>query len=289
MAVILFIRNFIAKHNILLSAGFNIFVQPFVLFKLNEKKWFPDDFKNIFEDESYLFLYCCLLIITIFNIGIKRIKFDFDALKKELEQTNTRLDKVLYQVQSCINSSLVEFSKKLELDKEKNLQDRITVFGLRNIKGKKKFFGLSRYSDNPNFRDLSNKEYDIDKGCMAQGYSNGWHIEKGEIPSFEDNKKEYEDYFRQNYGLSHSDVRNLSMKNRYYASISIKKGVEEKGVIVFESLKSNRFDDNRIKTELEFLKSKIYDLMELLEMKEESVSQNIMSDIKNLVKNRGKM
>lgn len=285
------IKNFIGKYNIYISVILNIIVQPCTLYELNQKKWFPDkwpdNFENIFSIKGYLVLYLILIIIVLYNIGIKYIKFDFEDLAKRLENTNSKLDVVLKQVESCIDGSLIEFSKKLGLEKEPIQQDRVTVFGLRNVAGTKKFFGLSRYSDNPNYRDLSNKEYDTQKGCMAQGYSNGWHIEKGNIPSFEDKPREYEDYFRKNYKLSHADVRSLTMKSRYYASISIKKGTEEKGVLVFESLHPNRFDENKIKVELEYLSSKVGDLMELLEMKEEKVSQTVMDDIKNFVKNRG--
>ncbi len=281
------LKDFLAKYNVYISTILNTIIQPYIIFSLNQKKWWISDVKNIWDIKTYLFLYLFLLFIVAYNIGIKYIKMDFKNLENKLKLSESRIDHVLNLVQSCIYSSLVEFSKKMELDKEDIQQDRVTVFGLRDITGTKKFFGLSRYSDNPNFRELSNKEYDTKKGCMAKGYSNGWYVERGNIPSFEESPKEYEDYFRQQYGLSHSEVRNLSMKSRYYASISIKKGAEEKGVLVFESLRSNRFDDSKIKTELEYLASKVGDLMELLDMKEERVSQPVMAYISNLEKNRG--
>lgn len=281
------LNNFIAKHNIHISAFLNTIIQPYTLYNLNQKKWWPDDVKDILDIKTYLFLYFVLLTIVAYNIGIKHIKMDFEKLNEKLLLSESRVDFVLSQIQSCIYSSLIEFSRKLELEKEDIQQDRITVFGLKDIAGVKKFFGLSRYSDNPNYRDLSNKEYDIQKGCMAKGYSNGWHVEKGNIPSFEEKPKEYENYFRQHYGLNHSDVRTLSMPSRYYASVSIKKGAEEKGVLVFESLRPNRFDDTKIRNELEYLASKVGDLMELLDIKEEKVSQTVMNDINNLVKSRG--
>ena len=56
-------------------------------------------------------------------------------------------------------------------------------------------------------------------------------------------------------------------------------------MLVFESLQTDRFDEDMIKPELENLANKISDLMELLEMKEEKVSQAVMKDINNLVKN----
>lgn len=281
------LKNLVAKYNTSISVVVNVIIQPAVLYNLNSRDWGvanPNLAENI---KTYLFLYVVLIFIVVYNIFILYLKMDFKQLSEQLAETETRLNSVLGQVQSCIYSSLVEFSKKMELEKEDIQQDRITVFGLRNVDGVKKFFGLSRYSDNPNYRELSNKEYDIQNGCMARGYSNGWHVERGNIPSFEESPKEYEDYFRQQYGLSHSEVRNLSMKSRYYASISIKKGAEEKGVLVFESLRSNRFDDSKIKTELEYLASKVGDLMELLDMKEERVSQPVLAYISNLEKNRG--
>lgn len=281
------LKNLIAKYNTSISVIVNVIIQPAILYNLNSRDWGVTNSNFAGNIKTYLFLYVILIFVVVYNIFILYLKMDFKQLTEQLAETETRLNSVLGQVQSCIYSSLVEFSKKMELEKEDIQQDRVTVFGLRNVDGVKKFFGLSRYSDNPNYRELSNKEYDIQNGCMAKGYSNGWHIEKGNIPSYEEKPKEYEDYFRRQYGLSHSEVRNLSMKSRYYASISIKKGAEEKGVLVFESLRSNRFDDNRIKTELEYLASKVGDLMELLDMKEEKVSQTVMNDINNLVRSRG--
>jgi hypothetical protein len=281
------LKNLIARYNTTLSIIVNVIVQPVVLYNLNSRDWGINNSGFSGNPRFYLALYVILIMIVLYNIFVMHLKMDFKQQSKKMSDIEQQLNSVLVQVQSCIYSYLIEFSKKLGLEKEPVQQDRITVFGLRNVAGTKKFFGLSRYSDNPNYRDLSNKEYDTQKGCMAKGYSNGWHIEKGNIPSFEDKPREYEDYFRKNYKLSHADVRSLTMKSRYYASISIKKGTEEKGVLVFESLRPNRFDENKIKIELEYLASKVGDLMELLEMKEEKVSQTVMDDIKNFVKNRG--
>lgn len=284
-AIIKNFRSFIAKNNIIISPIINVGMQPFLIYNLNQRKWWNDNIENIWDAKIYLFLYLLLILIILYNIGIAYIKMDFKNLEEKLEKSNQYLDFVLAQIQSCIDNSLIEFSRKMKLEQESEKQDRISIFGLKNVNNKKSFFGISRYSENPNYRGLSNKEYDTQKGCMAKGYCNGWHIEKGNVASFEENPKEYENYFRQHYGLSHADVRNLSMKSRYYASVSIKRGAEEKGVLVFESLQADRFDEDMIRPELENLANKISDLMELLEMKEEKVSQAVMKDINNLVKN----
>lgn len=279
-------KNFLAKYNIIISSILVILIQPAIFYKLGQAEWFPSDIFVIREWKRYAGYYIVLVAIICYNIYINKTKIDYQKLEDELKQTNICLDNVLNQIQACIYSSLVEFSQKMKLDEEEEQQDRISVFGIKNVNNVKKFFGLSRYSDNPNYRELSNKDYDIDKGCMAKGYSNGWHIEQGNIQKYEDDTENYEDYFRHNYNLNHSDIRKLTMKSRYYASISIKKGSDEKGVIVFESIKSMRFDEQTIKPELEHLASKIYDFMELLEIKQQKVSKIIFADIDKIMKNK---
>ena len=273
-------RNFIGKHNIWIFPILNIVILPFVAAKLQDLGWYPQDWAALSKRNVAIYLlYFVLLIACVLNIYFTNTKYYIKRMKSELSFYKNIADLMTQSIQVCIHKSLLDSADRLGLKNEKTHEDRLTIFGIKYNKGSS-FFVLDRYSENPIYRNIRSKEYPLNKGCISKGYQNDWHFEKGCFPSFEKDKNGYGDYIRKNYNYNHSDIRNLNMKSRFYAVKRIKrKNEKELGVIVFESMRPNRFQEDQIKSELSRLAEEAYDFLKVLDLKAEKVSQEIDIEI----------
>lgn len=173
-----------------------------------------------------------------------------------------------------IRNKIMEAAKKLQFYIKTNKTDRITVYALLNDS----FFALSRFSLNPKYQKIdNNKIYPFDKGCIAEGYKNGFFYESGEeISDPIKNYQDYSDYTRHKYHYTHSEVKNMSMHSVCYAVKRIYKEDRCLGVIVLESTEKNRFSENEAKDVLSNLARKIYPFLNILDIKAKEQSQRLI-------------
>lgn len=223
-------------------------------------------------------LYCVVITSVILWFFYHKVNFEYEENNKKLLSIKKQMDLILNQIQKCMDSILYQSSVNLNLASEHLKEDRLTIFGLRNDT----FFALSRYSENPLFKSIhSGKKYFLNKGCIAHGYINGWHIEKGlNVPDYSEDKEGYKKYFKSMYQLQNSDIRDLSMKSKYYAVKRIQKpGHPPLGVVVFESLRANRFEEEIIQKELTNIAETVYDFLTILDMKAEQLSDEVRIEL----------
>ncbi|OLA64952.1 MAG: hypothetical protein BHW56_08495 [Acetobacter sp. 46_36] len=176
-----------------------------------------------------------------------------------------------------IRNKVMEAAKKLQFYSKSNKNDRITVYALLN----ESFFALDRFSLNPQYNKINNsKIYPFNKGCIAEGYKDGFFYESGEkFPNPINNLTEYVDYTRHKYNYTHSEVKNMSMHSVCYVVVRIHKEDKCLGVIVLESTEKNRFSQQSAKEVLLTLAKKIYPFLNILDIKAQELSRNVV--IKN--------
>ena len=269
-------RNFIGKYNIWIFPILNILVLPLVVAILQEYGKKNKNWRIINRQNVYIyFCYFILIFSCILNIYFTDTKYYVNKMKSELSFYKNISDIMTQSIQVCIHKALSDSAERLGLKNEKIHEDRLTIFGIKHNEVSS-FFVLDRYSENPMYRKIRSKEYPLNKGCIAKGYQNDWHFEKGCFPSYEKDKSKYESYIRQTYNYNHADVRDLNMKSRFYAVKRIKRNNEkELGVIVFESIRSDRFPEALIKSELCKLAEESYDFLKVLDLKAEKVSKEL--------------
>lgn len=225
------------------------------------------DFVLIIVSYAILLVSCVIKFFLIKNnIDIKALKDERDCYKKIVIETS---DKSIEK----IRNKTMQAAKKLQFYTQPHKMDRITIYALLNDS----FFALSRFSLNPAYQKITpDKQYPLDKGCIALGYKDGFFYESGKnFPDPEKNFKEYEDYTRNHYNYSHTDVKSMSMHSTCYAVKRIYKEDKCLGVIVLESIQKNRFNEEDAKEQLDQLASKIYYLLDLLDIKVQEVSKKI--------------
>lgn len=173
-----------------------------------------------------------------------------------------------------IRNKVMETAKKLQFYSKSNKNDRITVYALLN----ESFFALDRFSLNPQYNKINNsKIYPFNKGCIAEGYKDGFFYESGEeFPNPISSFTQYIDYTRHKYHYTHSEVKNMSMHSVCYAVIRIHKEDRCLGVIVLESTEKNRFSQQTAKETLSALARKIYPFLNILDIKAQEQSRNLV-------------
>ncbi|MDD5021464.1 MAG: hypothetical protein PHR82_04905 [Endomicrobiaceae bacterium] len=184
--------------------------------------------------------YITLLISFLGTIYFSWEQYTITELKayiKILEKKDKSLQSIVYELIKLIATTL-------ELAKKNEKSDRITVYTLY----KDSFFALARCSENPELSRINpNKIYPKNKGCISKAFQHAWWYED-EIPeSYVNNRTEYTGYMTTKYNYCKQDIKGMSMISNYYAAHRIDYNSEPLGVIVFESLEKNRFDETKIK------------------------------------------
>lgn len=209
---------------------------------------------------SYLILGVSLVVKFIL---LKKDK-DVESIKKERDTYKKIVIKTSYTVQEKIRNRIIETVKTLGFYEQKNKTDRITIYAMTN----NSFFALERFSLNPKYANIDkSKIYPLDKGCIAQGYEHGFYVSENDIPDPQESFSQYDDYTRQKYKYTHSEVRSMSMRSTYYAVARICKNDKCLGVIVLESTKKQRFSNYNVKKILEILSTKVFNFLDILDLK----------------------
>ena len=220
--------------------------------------------------------------IIIFIWGC--IKFWQVKTEKKLEEITTERDcyknivmKTSDDATEKIRNKIMETAQKLKFYARNNKTDRITVYALLNDS----FYALSRFSLNPQYNKIdNNKIYPFNKGCIAEGYKDGFFYDSGkDFPNPLTDYPKYADYTRQKYHYTHSEVKNMSMHSVCYAVTRIYKEDKYLGVIVLESTEMNRFTEQDARDHLSILANRIYPFLNILDIKAQEQSKNII--IKN--------
>ncbi len=164
-------------------------------------------------------------------------------IENELEEYRTKHKIISEQVRNLFDGYLYNLANRLEFGKESDNNERISLYihDQNNT-----FIPCGRYSANPQYRKPSRTSYPDNEGCIARGWENGWHFDN-KFPCPNSKKSKYGDYCSQKYNIPKNTTRDVKMKSRVYAVLSIKNNGDPFGVLVVESTKEDRFIEDQIK------------------------------------------
>ncbi|WP_337970234.1 hypothetical protein [Virgibacillus salexigens] len=126
--------------------------------------------------------------------------------------------------------------------------DRITIYRYNNDK----FIPVGRYSENRELSLQGRSEYPKNKGFIAKSWGNGkYHIDN--LPNFETEPKLYLEDVANKSNMNKGVIKGLSMKSRCYFCKNLKNrsNMEDKAVVVIESLKASFKDIDKIERTLD--------------------------------------
>lgn len=177
----------------------------------------------------------CLLAI---EFARSRTQENFRALKDRASRAQALEDTIAENITEIVNGIILGFANKLNLTADDKSRISLYVFdtntGLINI---------GRVATNPNHKPVGRKVLPTDKGCIGMAWAEGWAF--------------VDDFGVQNYvdheahsGMTPEDIDKLAMKPRFLAALRVDDGVRALAVVVFESMQPNRFDEVRIRREM---------------------------------------
>lgn len=114
------------------------------------------------------------------------------------------------------------------------------------------FVLLSRFSDDPDYTKPSKRGfYPDNEGCIGAA----WHRGSMFIPELPDPEKELDSYYqvlKDPWNISRNTAKSFTMKSRSYGAYALNdlKGNRKIAIIVFESVRTNVLDDQKLRTAL---------------------------------------
>ena len=169
---------------------------------------------------------------------------------------------ILAAVQSCLRPSLSALQQKIDLVGQSfrtlcdglmgDLSSKLAVgqgdqtrSSLYVHDGDEKFVLCGRYAPDPVLKRPGRPSYPDDQGCIGVGWRNGWHFENAL-----GNGYQYTNNTLARYKISAQELAKIPMKSELFGVQRIDVGQEFIGLIVVESLRADRFDENSLKAEL---------------------------------------
>ncbi len=199
------------------------------------------------------------LIFFVFGnaLEIGRTK-DFDENKKLLQQTQSKLKRIISRYQNNYKDAFDTLYKILQIylaniveQEMKGIitnDERITVYS-HDIE-RKCFRQIGRFSPDSIYKRKSSirKEYPEQQGSIGDAWR------KGEceitIPDFYKDEDEYRRVLIDDYGFKNKTIDHITMRSRYFRGYAIENNKKNKiGVILFESLQIKRLKTNEKKLE----------------------------------------
>ena len=133
--------------------------------------------------------------------------------------------------------------------------------------GSETFIPFGRYSSNPAFAKKGRHEYPDSVGCVARGWTDEWHFyQSNSCPVKEEEKYLAEQ--KDMYSLDKGTVRQINMKSSMLCVIRLDVRNKPIAVIVVESINTNKYTEDEIKTTLltqqEYLAEMIFSLKQYI-------------------------
>jgi hypothetical protein len=165
-------------------------------------------------------------------------KKSVERLKKELQDEKEKVTIIANNIEAVVDGLLLKLSEKLAFDNGE--QSRITIY-VHN--GRNHFVSFGRYSPNPNFRAKGRSYLPENEGCISSAWRSNWCYE-GNLLQEEAKAK---------YNIGDESLRGRKMNSVFYAVKRINTGATNNAlaVLVVESERVNRFDQEKIKKTLD--------------------------------------
>jgi hypothetical protein len=181
-----------------------------------------------------------LSVIGIVVIEVSRAKTreSYRQLKDRADRAQQLEDTIAENITEIVNGIILGFSSKLALQPDDN--SRISLY-VDNSSGD--LVNIGRVATNPNHRLIGRKVLPKDRGCVGKAWAEGWAF----VGDF--GAQDY-DAHGGHFGMSPEQIAGLAMKPRFIAALRIDEGARSLAVLVFESLQANRFDEVRIRKEM---------------------------------------
>ena len=195
--------------------------------------------------------------LLIGGLGIYRDQRNLEKENKELRIKNDQVDLIRSSLNSSqeetenlksdiyfIHQKLVEtwlkgISKQIKLD----TYSRVTIY----FENEGSFTLLARHSSNPKLAKKHKLKFELNQGVISKAWQHGESIEKGS-PSYEDDSEKYIEYMSRKYHYTREQLVDINMKSCLYFALAITEADDNIGVILFESEKSDNFNDNMMNT-----------------------------------------
>lgn len=161
-------------------------------------------------------------------------------LRGEVESNYQLAEELVLAYKKVAHLWTCQIFTELTLD----VKHRISIYYLDG--DKKNLVLLERFAKNHEYNMAGRPFFPRDQGVIGHAWSNGSHFEK-RIPIFNRKNTHYYQYLEDNYELSRDVSSRLRMKSRTIGGFAIEDAQGHHiGVIIFESLDQNDFDDEKL-------------------------------------------
>ena len=109
------------------------------------------------------------------------------------------------------------------------------------------FYLLARYSINPEFDKINRQKFPTRYGVISQAWQHKSCVDTMKCPEYSASPQDYIEYMSETYDYDNEKINKLIMKSCEFVAISISDADKHIGVIVFETVKSNRFKQQKIR------------------------------------------
>lgn len=185
-----------------------------------------------------------VLIYILVKIIEATGKPKLNKIQNELNQAEYRNKLISEQVRNLFDGYLYNLANKLSFGKLSENNERISLYIHDN---NNTFIPCGRYSANPKYRSPSRTSYPDNEGCISKGWEHDWHFDD-QFPCPENQRGKYIDYCLNKYGIPRNTCRDINMKSRSFAALSIKNNGNSFAVLVLESTKADRFSEDEVKS-----------------------------------------
>lgn len=197
----------------------------------------------------------CILFILIISF-IDGIFFKPNVRK--LQKENLVLSHENIFLSNQIRNTLQGYICKIARTKLPNFseKERINIYLFHN---ETKFFTLeARFCSDPEHDKVKKKEYPLDKGCIYQGWKQGYFFDN----KFPKNENDYYKYVSKHYQITRKELDKISKHSRMYCVMRIDDNKQKRlGVLVIESENSNYLNSQTLKSICNQEKDFLYHLL----------------------------
>ena len=180
-------------------------------------------------------------------------KESFKKLRDRAQRAQELENTVAENISEIINGIIMGFENQLRLQSDDN--SRISLYVDDHSDN---LVNIGRIATNPNHRPIGRKVLPKDVGCVGLAWAEGWAF-------VDDFGEENYDTHQGHYGMEPGIIAGLAMKPRYIAALRIDDGPRSLAVLVFESLQEKRFDEVKIRKEMNSFTGYLTNTLQTLE------------------------
>ncbi len=189
------------------------------------------------EYMPFAFISCFIMggVFSSFRIFTQKT---IGQLETDLSDEREKVDLIASNIETLVNGWLLRLSEKIGFQRDES--SRLTIY-IHNNNGH--FISFGRYASDPSHSSKGRNLLPDSIGCIAHAWKTDWCYE-GNLT--------YKTA-RQKYHLTKDIYEGMHMKSKFYAVKRIVTSGNKKpvAVLVFESLKQDRFPEDQIKKTLD--------------------------------------